>query len=82
MRLHQHFQVFHILSIVLTITHQIIHVTLDVEGNEPEGFQVITEGSNEDDSNSSTGDAWARIHELSTELQEKLLSFREERCRV
>eukprot|EP00731_Ephydatia_muelleri_P012110 Em0006g1004a len=51
----------------------------DVEGNESEGFQVITEGSNEEDSNSSAGDGWTRITELQTELQEKLLTFREER---
>ena len=40
---------------------------------------MITEGRNEDDSNSSAGDGWNKITELPTELQEKLFSFREER---
>ena len=59
-----------------------MHCALDVEGNESEGFQVITEGSNEEDSNSSAGDGWTRITELQTELQEKLLTFREERYAI
>lgn len=59
--------------------HTNVFCVLDVEGNEAEVFQVITEGRNEDDSNSSAGDGWNRITELPTELQEKLFSFREER---
>ena len=40
---------------------------------------MITECSNEEDSNSSAGDCWSRISELPSELQEVLLAFREER---